>query len=201
MTTSLDRRLFLAGGMTALMLPASAAIAFLPDESEDWGVFSKLAGVFVAIQAATQPIADGITRLKFVRFLNGVQGPLTDILREKNAVLDALEIGTCTTDARTVEAMATRPAQRIIPLVTVLQQKVATLSTAIKPGDTRQAATQLANDMSRLQSRKMWVHQLDGFCESPPAERAAFFARVKQSIAIVQEAQKKLDALLDHLTE
>jgi hypothetical protein len=200
MTTSLDRRLFIAGSVTVLMLSLGAN-AVPPDESEDWGVFSKLAGIFVAIQAATQPIADGITRLKFVRFLNGIQGPLTDILREKNAVLDALEIGTCTTDARTVEAMASRPAQRIIPLVTLLQQKVATLSTAIKPGDTRQAATELANDMSRLQSRKMWVHQLNGFCGRPPADRAAFVARVKQSIAIVQEAQKKLDALLDHLTE
>ena len=201
MTASPNRRLFIAGSMIALTLPMGAVKAIPPDEGDDWGVFSKLAGIFVAIQAATDPIANGITRLKFVKFLNGIQEPLGEILREKKAVLEALEIGTCKDDARTVEEMASRPAQRIIPLVIVLQQKVRTLSSAIKPGGTRQLATKLAEELGSLQSRKMWIHEVRGFCGKSPTARAAFVARVKHSIAIVQEAQQKLNALLDHLTD
>ena len=201
MTASATRRLFIAGSMIALTMPMGAVEAMPPDEGDDWGVFSKLAGIFIAIQAATNPIADGITRLKFYKFLNGIHEPLGEILREKGAVLDSLEIGTCTDDAHTIEAMASRSAQKIIPLVVILQEKVRTLSSAIKPEGTRQLATQLADELGSLQSRKMWVYEIHGFCGRSPTARAAFVARVKRSMALVQEAQLKLNALLDHFPD
>jgi hypothetical protein len=200
-TDHLDRRSFLglAAGLAAFPNAAIAAPRRLADD--DWAIFSKLASLFASVMEATDPIADGITRLKFVRFLNSIHGPLADIIREKQVVLDTLLSAQCTGDATTIRSLAGGAAEKIVPLVKVLEGHVRVLSTAIKPAGTREAAAKLADSMHGLQSRKMWVHRISSYCHGSPQARSAFLAEVRRSASMAADARSKLDGLLDHLTQ
>lgn len=202
MIDNFDRRsiLGLAVGLATFPGAVIAAPLRLPDD-DDWAVFSTLASVFASVMEATDPIADGITRLKFVRFLNSIHGPLADITHEKQVVLDTLLSAQCTGDAATIRLLAGAAAARIVPLVAVLESRVRVLSTAIKPPGTREAAAKLADSMRGLQSRKMWVHRIDGYCHGSPQARSAFLAEVRRSASMAHDARVKLDGLLDHLTQ
>ena len=193
-----SRRTFLAGSLILISAPALAVDQDSMDQ--EWGVFTRLAKLFEDLRAATDPIADGITKLKFVKFLNGINGPLTDILRDKRMVESVLSIGTCAGDAVTMQSLASRAADAIVPLVSTLEEKVRTLSTAIKPAGSRQAAMTLANQLGGLGGRKMWIHRTKAFCSGSPAQRAAFLKEVRGSISIVENAQKTLDTLIEQMS-
>jgi hypothetical protein len=195
----IDRRGFVAASLILATAPGLAQPA--DSVASDWGVFSKMADLFRNIQGSLDPIANGITRLKFVRFLNSINAPLADLLREKRTVDTAFRLASCEGDATTVQRLASEAARQIMPLVDTLQQQVKKLASAIKPAGTRAEATALANELGSLRSRKMWVDRTNSFCGLSPDRRAEFRAEVQASIEIVMRAQKQLDALIDKLSE
>ncbi|MGE4304267.1 MAG: hypothetical protein AB7E24_09570 [Novosphingobium sp.] len=195
----MERRLFLASA-------ASAALLFVMPERAaaqldgDWAAFEGLGGLFERLRQITDPIADNISRTKFLWFLNRLQEPLWDILQEKGNVQRALRIADCAGDRRSVIALADQSARKIVPLADELSNRMRVLASAIKPADTRQEAAQLADRLGALQNRKMWTNRVGQFCGDNAAGRQRFLAEVEASIAVVKEARLRLENLMEKIS-
>ena len=194
-----DKRSFLYGATLSTLGLTPVALA-QDSVGNDWEVFTKLARLFDEISKAVDPIASQITRIKFVRLLNGINLVLFKIAQEKQNVEDALTLGSCERDEATVTQLATRAASKIIPLVSELQGKVEILASAIKPSGTRAAATALAREMQGLQSRKLWTRRTNGYCHFDSRSRDEFLSEIRASRRVVNDAELKLNTLLEKLS-
>ncbi|MGO7658266.1 hypothetical protein ACC702_23825 [Rhizobium ruizarguesonis] len=90
----MDRRSFIVAASLMLLWPARSSTA-QSGPAEDWQVFGKLAAIFTSVLQATDPIADLITKARFVRLLQQIDGSINTILNAKRDILSSIEAATC----------------------------------------------------------------------------------------------------------
>lgn len=173
--------------------PASA----YTNHGGDWSVFSALGVCIEQIRASTDPIANHITKARFLWFLNRIQLTLFDLEEQKRIIRQTLSRANCVGDAVTVTELAGEAADRIKPLLTQLSDQIRELVPAIKPAGSRSLATQLVANMVTLRDSKLWIHHVPHYCHLPMEDRAPFVAEVKASVGYVADARTKLNALMD----
>lgn len=200
MTEGFGRRAVLAIAGAAAIQFATPAFAQPGNQDNDEGVFARLSGLFVALVEATDPIAEGITKIKFTRFLNSMIGPLSDIAQQKRAVLAALELNACGADAARFQDVARSATGEILRLAGTLGTLTRTLATAIKPGGTRNLALRTESELRNVINGKFWIDDINRYCSMSPAQKSAFRANVARSSASVSRCRTDLERLLETLS-
>ena len=200
MIEPVGRRPFLIGAVLALgawHTPAAAANA--GEEDQDWKIFERMVNLFVSITTATNILADGITTSKFTAILNKMDTPLAAIIRAKTTVFTNLDDGTCRSSTVARVRVANNAAQSIRPLLRTLSQDVSNFEAAIKPGGTRDAAAELAVQLTQLEGLKFWIDNIGGFCGRSVVQRQELLRDVQRGIKTARNARKELGALLDRI--
>ena len=189
---------------------ASFAVAGLPSRplfaqasDGDWISFDRLARAFNALLNASNPIADTVTRLKFVDFLRDVKRPIDRIMAAKRDVLEMLQHPSCSPGhpaSASWMAAAGEAANRIVPLVAQLAAQLDTLHGAIRPSGVGNEVRAIAEGLRSMQTRKMWIDRVDDYCNTGPAQRTEFRREVAGSHNRVRIVAIQLDSLIDRLT-
>lgn len=185
-------------GVTATALTAiHAQSSAQTDPESEWKVFGALAGLYNTLRRTGNAWADDITRVRLTRFLNGVQQPLNDLLLQKRLIAATIENPNC--DPGHWPGIAGEATDRIPPLISSLQQSMRDLAGAVKPADIRASAFALTDTLGGLNGRKMWVREVDRYCQMNQDQRTNFRTRVENSVNLVKQARNELLSLLDKL--
>ena len=197
----IDRRRFMAAIACAVAVGTAHPLLAQSDDG-DWVNFDRLARAFNALLNAPNPIADTVTRLKFVDFLRDVKRPVNRIRSAKREVLEMLQPPSCSShpDSASRMAAAAQAARRIVPLVSQLATHLDTLHDAIRPQGISNNVRAIAEGLRSMQSRKMWVNRVSSYCGRTPNQRTDFRQEVADSHNRVLIVAIQLDSLIDRLS-
>lgn len=165
-------------------------------EDDDWSVFQKMSGVFLKLIESTNPIADFITKKKFVGFLRDIRYVLGQIHELKSNIRSLLDNGNCNeTDLKLARSYASLLKAE---LGTLLSQ-ITLLGNCVKPTGIRAEIEEIGSAIEQLEYSKAWIFHPEVFCEINIAERASLSSYIENSINFVKKSESALDDLIDKL--
>ncbi|MEX2745604.1 hypothetical protein AB3480_30735 [Rhizobium mongolense] len=195
----MDRRSFIVAASLMLMWPPRTSTA-QSGPAEDWQVFGKLAAIFTSILQATDPIADLITKARFVRLLQQMDGSINTILNTKRNILSSIMAATCS-DGNSLEA-ALRATAGLTADLNTLAAQIETLSVCVKPPEARKAAEDAGDELySLMTTRKIWIGRIPSYCGMDTNAKSELRSEIQTSIDIVAKSRDALGSLIDRLRE
>jgi hypothetical protein len=207
----MDRRTFIIATAVFASVRATLGNAQKPPEVkktaeflDGWHeTFAEIPKIFLDLMKSVDPIADWITRKRFLRFLERMDRTITSVEISLRTLLRLLEQARC--EPESGADILQKAIQEIINLsdaVATLSDQTRLLALSVKPENVRAEAMQVADRLTSLvEMRDQWINEVSSYCGRSPSERTDIRGRIESGLNSVHESRAPLYELIQRTRE